>query len=79
MPAPIANEDSDLWFVWQPFFATAGTSSASQSDGWRLFPFDSKAQRKVEEGDDIAVMLENAHATAGLEYILKFRMLVKLH
>jgi len=40
---------------------------------------DSKAMRKVQEGQDIAIVLENGSALDGMLFLLQFRMLVKLH
>ena len=43
------------------------------------FEIDSKAMRKVDEGQDIAVLIQNNSALHGMAYLLEFRMLVKLH
>ena len=73
---PINDETSDGFWVWLPFQAYFATG---QGVTWQRYDFDSKAMRKIENDDAIIVTLENAHATFGLEYILKFRMLFKLH
>ena len=75
---PVTDASSDSWFQYQAF---AADGSASTNVGRRMyhFPFDSRAQRKVEEGSQLAILVANASATAGLEYVLNFRFLVKLH
>jgi len=75
LPDPITEEESDNWFVYKAFASSGGPI---EGQPMREFAFDSKAQRIVEDGNNIAVMVSNAHASAGLRYILKFRMLVKL-
>jgi len=76
VPTPITDETSELWFVWQPFQAYFATG---QGVVWTRYSFDSKAMRKFEEGQGLVVVLENAHATFGMEYIIKYRILAKLH
>jgi len=76
IPTPISEEANEQWFLWESFQAYFATG---QGVTWQRYAFDSKAQRKLQEGDGIVVVLENAHATSGLEYIIKFRMLIKLH
>jgi hypothetical protein len=76
LPSPITDEASDLWFLYESFQAYFATG---QGVVWQHYAFDSKAMRKLGDGETIVAMLENAHATFGLEYILKFRMLIKLH
>jgi len=82
LPGPITNEDDDVWFLYQ--FFNAGIVVGSEvgfrgSSVWYEYQFDSKAQRKVVSGDAVVFMLENASGTAGFVYILKWRMLFKLH
>ncbi len=43
------------------------------------YVIDSRAQRKVQQGEDIAVVVANGAAAAlGISFVLNFRMLVKL-
>ena len=80
VPSPITDEQSDLFFVHQ--FWQSGVSIGSEvafTNLWTAYPFDSKAMRKVADGDAIVVVMENAHAVDAANYILKFRMLFKLH
>ena len=79
VPTPISEEGDDQWFVYQGF-ATGGIFvTGGMAPFQYVFPFDSRAQRKVEEGQAIVWTVENASATDGLNYILKFRMLIKRH
>jgi len=76
LPDPITEEASDAWFVYQSFAVAGGPIDGS---GGVWFPFDSRAQRKVEDGSDVAVMVTNADANFGLRFILKFRLLIKVN
>ena len=76
VPTPITEEGSEKWFIWQSWLAYFATG---QGVTWQRYSFDSKAMRKIADGDAIVVVLENASAVFGAEFILKFRMLVKLH
>ncbi len=77
VPTPITEESDDSFFVWQAF---ASSLLFGDATGFRpyfeRYSFDSKAMRKVSQGDTIAITLENA-SVYGLRYILKFRMLIK--
>ncbi len=77
---PITNEDSDNWFMHQFWFGGLVFASAiglHGSDMWYRFDFDSKAQRKLEDGDGLATMIENGSATHGCTFLMKFRILFK--
>ena len=76
VPNPISNESSDLWFTYETF---QGYFATGQGVTWQRYSFDSKAMRKFGPNEAIVVVIANAHATMGLEFILKFRMLFKLH
>ena len=77
LPDPTTNPASDLWFLFQNF-AAEGSSSTNVGRPIQNYQFDSRAQRKVEEGSDIVVMLANASAADGLLFILNYRILIKL-
>ncbi len=80
VPTPINEEGDDGWFLYQgiasDFLFASGVGFSNS--GMKIFQFDSKAQRKVADGDAIIWTAENASAD-GFDYLLKFRMLVKLH
>ncbi len=76
VPSPITDETDDSWFVLQfiqAFFATG------QGVTWQRYAFDSRAMRKLADGDALVMVVENAAQLHGLEFILKFRVLFKLH
>ena len=79
LPTPIAEEFDDGFFLHQFWGSPITLASAVGQLTWQRWDFDSKAQRKITPDDAIVVTLENASALAGVNYILKFRMLLKLH
>ncbi len=77
IPDPFVQAANGNWFVWEPVFASGDQTTAASHV--RTYKFDSKAMRKFEPGDRIAVVFSNGSATDGLEILCQFRMLVKLH
>ena len=76
VPDPVADIGSDLWLCYRAFGAIGAPTTGNP---WTEFTFDSRAQRKVEDGSEIVVMIGNAGAAADiLNYVLMFRMLVKV-
>ncbi len=75
IPGPMAEGDNDGWFVWVPF-GQDGINVTAGSFG-RSYVIDSKAMRKFQGGLQLVIMVENQHATQGLEFFLSFRMLFK--
>ncbi len=77
IPGPATNNGDDGWFVYQTFGQRFGFGSAVGFDGqmstW--YPIDSKAKRVVSEGQNIAVVVENFHASQGFVISSQFRML----
>ena len=82
VPTPETDRASDLWFVYESLgssFVIASNSGFTEPTG-RLLHWDSKAMRKVEEGQDVAVVLENsALSSNGSITEVAGRMLIKLH
>ena len=82
VPNPVADRGSDLWFVYESFAsrilfgdATGFNDGAGVSRTW-----DSKAMRKVEEGQDVAWVEENEAGTFGGAILTRVgRILIKLH
>jgi len=81
IPAPYTESDADTFFLWEPFAAGMifKTGVGIDTTPWTQIPFDSKAMRKVDDNSTAVVMIENASATDGLQFIITFRMLVMLH
>ena len=75
IPDPITQEASDEWFTYRAFASQGGPILGAPLIEHQ---FDSKAMRKVADGEDINIVVTNADSGAGLVFILKFRMLVKL-
>ena len=64
IPGPFTEQSDDIWVVWMPVAGSVtvgGTPGNVARLGW-WFPFDSRAMRRVQEGQGIAVMFETAAA-----------------
>ncbi len=77
VPTPITDKGSDLWFQYQ--FAAAPTGTNLSYGGPNAWEFDSRGQRKVQDGEDVVIVMENGDAAFGLSFLIQFRMLLKLH
>ncbi len=81
VPTPTTDDDSDLWFVYERMFNTftfvTGVGFQSNIGIERLI--DSKAMRKVDDGNDVIAVVESGSGSAGLTISSHFRFLVKLH
>jgi len=80
VPTPQTDHDSDLWMVHQWIggrlqFATA----AGFGEYSKTVEIDSKAMRKVEEGQDIAIVIESGSGSEGMRVFKAGRLLIKLH
>ena len=61
LPGPITEASDDGWFVWQALVTTQGADTSRNNN---IFNFDSRAMRRVEQGFQIALMIETG-ATFG--------------
>jgi len=77
VPTPVTELESDLWFLHTLMYADAGTLTDGTIGG-QFKSIDSKAMRKVEDGQDVVGVLERS-AADGLIMTVGFRMLLKLH
>ena len=75
LPDPITQEGSDEWFVYQ---AIAANGSAGEGAPYYEYKFDSRAMRKVQDGEDIIVMVANASSVDAMQFVIKFRLLIKV-
>ena len=77
IPGPITDAADDGWFVYVPIMQSLTFVSAVgiRPDMTHRYDFDSKAKRRVQEGSQIAVMVENADAADGFAISFVFRML----
>ena len=80
VPDPVTEASSDLWFVYQAWAAPLQQgSNTAFADISHEYLFESRAMRKVEEGQTVIAVLANSSASFGMKYILNYRFLVKLH
>jgi len=81
VPTPSTDSESDLWFVYErmmgaTLFATAAGFESFEGVGRS---YDSKAMRKVEEGQDIIAVQETSSISFGATLASFRRSLIKLH
>ena len=76
IPDPVTEVDSDEWFLYQTLAGPQATSIDGPPPS--IVHFDSRAQRKVQDGEDIVWVLANPNTVDGLRFYLTFRMLIKL-
>jgi len=84
VPTPTTDQASDAFFMWIPWqcsMTVSGTPASAFGGNtlWSRYDFDSKAARKIQDSDSIIVTIENSNSTHGAEYLMQFRMLIKLH
>jgi len=83
LPTPITDQESDLWFVYEQlmnsflFLSAVGVGSSTGA----FKEYDSRAMRKVQEGQDIAIVAESDIAGLGTGVDIRHggRLLIKLH
>ena len=81
VPTPETDRSSDLWYVYESIINRFQFVSGAgfETNAGQTHPFDSKAMRKVEDGQDVAVVVETAATSSGAIVTLGARMLIKLH
>ncbi len=77
VPDPVTESSSDEWLMYEDW-AVEGSTSTNVGRPVTRISFDSRAQRKVQDGEDIVFVLANASATDGIFYHFRFRQLMKL-
>jgi len=82
VPTPFTDKGSDLFFVYQQLVGRVGTGTGVAAAGviteiGRFVEYDSKAMRKVNEGQDVVITVENEIAGCVLTH--SARMLIKMH
>jgi len=80
VPTPVTDSSSD-WLLYEQLASRFDfvTSAGFQSDGGVSKDFDSKAMRKVDLGDDVAIVMESSSVGTGQVVWDSLRMLIKLH
>jgi len=76
VPNPVADIASDLWFTHQLMYADE-SALTDRTRGHGTMTVDSKAMRKVADGQDLAVVAELTAASAGLILTVGGRILIK--
>jgi len=76
IPTPITEIGTDQWYVHQVFMASqlAGAIDAKRGE---IYQIDSKAMRKVNIGEDMAIVAELSSQGSGFTLISGGRFLVK--
>ncbi len=77
LPTPVTDDGSELFFVYQPLMASF-ESGTGTNKGWP-YVIDSKAMRKVNDGEDVYSVIELSATGSGFLVLTYFRMLIKLH
>ena len=82
VPTPVTDSGSDLWFVYQwmqgAFIFNSGIGATES--GSTQIQVDSRAMRKVEDGQDVIIVQETAAVqSTGSQLLSAFRILIKLH
>ncbi len=78
VPTPVTDDESGLWFVYEWLLtATIATGIETEGAGMKI---DSKAMRKVQEGDQVISVVQSGATSDGLLFqAYTPRLLVKLH
>ena len=78
IPGAWTDAGSDIWFVWQPLALNFefGSAVGTEVQGAVQFPFDSKAMRKLHDGESMVVMVESQ--AGAFDCAVSFRQLLKL-
>ena len=81
VPQPVTDLDSDLWLAHQYLNSSLGLNTAVGFDAQfaSTFDLDSKAMRKVEDGQDVVFVKERGTLGDGISMFSAGRMLLKLH
>ncbi len=78
VPTPITDINSDLWFAYGQLTSASRGGAGSGVVGAPLL-IESRAMRKVEEGDDVVTVAELSGVSNGFKVVIGGRQLVKLH
>ena len=83
VPTPVTDLGSDLWYVHETLFGrfdsgtNVGLTELGGPASW--VRYDSKAMRKVEDGQDVVMVMESTALNTGIEIDHQARFLIKLH
>jgi len=66
VPTPATDSDSDLWYMYERDFAQLQVNDATGfTNGPPTFQYDSKAMRKVEDGQNSIIVAETSTVSSG--------------
>jgi len=77
IPGPVTDRADDGWYLYVPIVQNIRVADATGfSNGTAgVYDFDSKAKRKLQEGQQLAIMVENASASFAFQMAMVFRSL----
>jgi len=78
IPTPVTDMGSELWFAHQIVMGDESALTDVAKPG-QQYQINSKAMRKVNEGEDIVIVVENSVVASGMTVFLAGRMLIKAH
>ncbi len=80
VPTPMSDSPSDLWFVYETIIGQLlVTTDISRIEPGSMVKFDSKAMRKVEDGQNAISVVETSSLSNGVLVQALIRCLIKLH
>jgi len=81
VPTPITDDDSDLWYIHKFMLSGFAFSSAVGFDErlGRQYTIESKAMRKVNDAEDLIVVVEGSSLGEGQTLVTAGRVLIKEH
>ncbi len=79
VPTPATDNGSDLWFTYVSGAVFENVDANVSGVDQLLIPIDSKAMRKVEDGQDVVAVVETDAQSLGAQATAFFRLLIKLH
>ncbi len=74
IPGPATDGDDDGWQTWMPIVQTSVLDVGTGVQG-NLYHIDSKAQRIIRQGQELAIMVENIGTLNGMQVQLGLRVL----
>ncbi len=79
VPTPITDQGSDLWYFYDESYGRFGGTTVEEVG--RQSKIDSKAMRRVEEGEDLIIVAETPGSgmSVSATMIIGGRFLIKLH
>ena len=81
VPTPVTDAESDLWFLHKYLMSSFlfGSGIGFQEPNTRSYTIESKAMRKVNDDQDVIVVLELSNIGAGMIVNIAGRLLIKEH